>query len=252
MKTLIFDTETSHMVAAVFSLYPESIGHENILQDWFMICAGWRWLGENKTYKVSLLDDPERFHKDPTDDYHVVKTLCDVIGEADMVVAHNGKKFDMKKLKARAFLLGLPPLAPVPVFDTLEVLRREFALSSNRLDSICKQLGYEGKKSTSKGMWLRVLQGNRAAIREMVSYMDRDVTELEKLFLKVRPYSNSRVANANLFNGTTHCCPQCGSGKVHKRGIARSGLQTYQRYQCKCGKWSQGEIIKAVNKIVLR
>src|SRR6185369_1850139 len=98
---LLWDLETSFLQVATFSLYPDSIGHQNILEDWYIISAAWKKLSSSRVSAVSALDDPKRFKKDFKDDYHIVSTLRDVLEDVDIIIGHNQDKFDIKKFQAR-------------------------------------------------------------------------------------------------------------------------------------------------------
>src|SRR5690554_3658658 len=108
-KILIWDVETSEIISAHYGLWGINIRPDRVLHDWFLFCAAWKWYGEKKVHTVSLLDDMKRFNKNRydirdmhIDDYHVVKVLHEVLSEADVLVHHNGDKFDLKKFNARA------------------------------------------------------------------------------------------------------------------------------------------------------
>ena len=236
-KTLLFDIETSHNLAAVFQLYGENnyISPENIWQERFLICASWRWLGEKKIHSVSILDDPKLYKKDPHNDLHVVRSLHDVLSSADVIIGHNSDKFDIKFAEARMLIQGLPPLPPITKIDTLKVAKDRFLFNSNSLDYLGTVLKVGRKKPTTNGLWLRVLNGDESAINEMVKYNKQDVELLERVFTKLRPYIANHT-NRELFGGTG--CPRCGSLKYQSRGIHRAITRIYQRYCCNsCGGW---------------
>lgn len=237
-RVLIYDLETAHNLTAAFQLYGNDyIPHQNIIRERFIICACWRWLGEKKTHAVSILDDPDRFSKDPYDDKHVVKVLHNLISEADVVVAHNGDKFDNKYLQTRALFHKLSPTPPFTSIDTYKIAKQRFNFNSNRLDYIGKFLGLGGKKKTEEGLWLDVLKGNKRAIRKMVDYNKRDVELLEKIFIRLQPFMPNHV-NRELFGGIG--CPRCGSKRFQSRGTHKAITRVYQRFQCqnpKCMGW---------------
>jgi DNA-directed RNA polymerase subunit M/transcription elongation factor TFIIS len=233
-RVVLWDLETSPMVVATYSLYPDSIPHENIIDDWYIICAAWKEVGKDKTYAVSVLDDPKRFKKNVKDDYYVVKTLRDMLEDVDILVAHNNKAFDWRKYQARLIYHKLPPLPKILLVDTLKEVKSVSAFSSNRLDYLCKRLNGEGKIETSKGLWMRVMEGNVKAIKEMVKYNKGDITCLEELYMILRPYMKS---HPNMATPDTCNCPKCNSNKVVKDGIRmRSTGARYQVYKCNgCG-----------------
>ena len=101
-KILFWDLETSYMVVHTFGLFNQNISYDNIIEDSYIICGA--WAGEKGKAKcVSVLDDKQRFKEDNKDDYYVVKQLRDEIEAADIIVAHNGDKFDWKAPHVRAY-----------------------------------------------------------------------------------------------------------------------------------------------------
>lgn len=235
-KILIYDIETSLQLVSVFQLkYNDFIDPDAIYQERHVISVCYKWLGEKKVYSISLLDDPERFAKDPHDDGYVLSEFHKVLSEADCIVAHNGDQFDFKYLKTRMLVHDLPALPPITAIDTYKAAKQQFLFNSNRLDYLGKFLGFGGKKHTSKGLWLRALKGDISAIKEMVAYNKTDVVLLEKIFLKLRPYIQGHL-NRELFGETG--CPRCGSKKVQSRGFHRAITRVYRRWQCQsCSGW---------------
>lgn len=233
MRILFYDIETTHNIVAVFALYGEDyINPDNLLQERYIISAAWKWAGEKKVSSVATTDDRRRYTKNPHDDYHVVKTLYDAVASADVIVAHNGDKFDLRYLATRALAHGLPPLPPVQSIDTLKVAKARFKFNSNRLTYLGKFLGLGEKLDTSKGLWLRVLRGEAAAVKEMVAYNKQDVLLLEAVFNKLKPYVKIRLE----CDGS---CPRCGSERLQSRGVYRTAAKEYQRFRCQdCGGWT--------------
>lgn len=235
-RVILWDLETSHNTVAVFGLtHNDYIQPENILTERFIICGSWKVLGEQKVHSVSILGDQKLFQKDPYSDKHVCEELHEVLSEADCLVAHNGDSFDLKYVKARMLINGLPPLPPITTIDTLTVARRHFNFNANKLDYLGNVLGVGRKKPTTNGLWLEVLKGNKRAIREMVSYNQEDVRLLERVFLKLQPYVQNHLSR-ELFG--KEGCPRCGSNKVQSRGLHRALTRVYRRFQCqKCHGW---------------
>lgn len=235
-RIILWDIETTHNVAAVFRLFGEDyIPHGNLLQERYVVCACWKALGEKKVHSVATIDDKKAFTRDPHNDAFVIRTLHKVLSEADVIVAHNGDKYDIKFFNGRAIAHGLTPLPPIVQIDTFKIAKLKFLFNSNRLDYLGKYLGFEGKLKTEPGLWLRVLKGERAAVREMVTYNKQDVVLLEQVFLKLRPYMPNYF-NRELLGRSG--CPRCGSLKTHSRGVHKALTRNYNRFQCQsCGGW---------------
>lgn len=250
MKICVWDVETNMNIVGSFTLYPESINYENILQEWYIITGCWKFLGQSKIHSISVLDDAKRFTKNHTDDYHVVKALRDMLEDVDVLIHHNGDKFDLKKLNARLIYHKLPPLPKILTVDTLKEVRKIAAFNCNRLDYLCKHLSGQGKIETEKGLWLKVLSGDQKATKNMITYCKGDVERLEELYLRLRPYMKS---HPNVATPETCNCPKCNSNKTKKNGlkIRQTGYR-YQQYQCQncgCNFSDTKNLIKPLSKV---
>lgn len=233
MKILLYDIETAHNLVATFRLFEDFTPPENIIQERYIICASWKWLGEKKTYSASVLDNPTLFKKDPHNDLHVLKELHKVLSEADVIVAHNGDKFDIRFTEGRMLIQGLSPLPPIHKVDTLKVAKKRFLFNSNKLDYLGKILGVGRKLKTTNGLWLKVLSGDEDAIKKMVAYNKGDVELLERVYKKLSPYIRDPH-----HNHSGNQCPRCNSKHTQARGVARNATRVYQRFQCQdCGGW---------------
>jgi DNA polymerase III epsilon subunit-like protein len=60
--------------------------------------------------------------------------------EADLICAHNGDAFDIKKINSRLIVNGFKPPSPFKTIDTLKIARRVFKFDSNKLDNIGRYL----------------------------------------------------------------------------------------------------------------
>jgi hypothetical protein len=236
VKTIFWDIETSLQLVSVFQLGNNDwIDPSSLVTERYIICASWRVEGEEKVNTVSVLDDPKRYKNDPHDDFFVVSTLRDVLAEADCLVGHNSDSFDLPYLNTRIIYHGLKPLPPMSSVDTYKVSKSKFKFNSNKLDYIAKYLKVGKKLSTTPGLWMKVLKGDKNAIKQMIVYNKHDVVILEKVFKKLIPYIPNYL-NRELFGGVG--CPRCGSHKVQSRGYHRAISRVYRRFQCqKCFGW---------------
>lgn len=252
-KIIVYDVETSHNILAAFQLLNKHamIPAENIIQERYMICASWKELGKKQVKAVSVLDDAIRFAADPCDDFHVIKTMRNLLCGADAIIAHYGDKFDIKMLNSRMIFHGFDPLPNIIQIDTYKIAKQKFLFNSNRLDYIGQYLGLGGKIHTSKGLWLRCLNGNKAAIKEMVKYNKQDVQLLEQVYEELAPFAPAKM-NLNIFD--REACPSCGSHLVKKDGHDYTRLNQYQRYRCKaCGHpFRDGKAVKLADGVARR
>ena len=239
-KGLIYDEETSYILGLTFGLYPESIPYSNIVEDWRIHCASWKWAGGIKVYTAVEKDK---------NDYEVVRKLAEAINEADFLISHNGNKFDIKKLNTRLIYHRLPPLPNVPQVDTLKEARAIGAFSSNRLDYLGEYLGVGRKLANAPGLWKDAFFGKKSALEAMRKYNIQDVLLLEEVYEELRPYFKTHP-NFNSIMGTEDNCPRCGSTHLTKRGYNVTKTGRKQRYQCTdCGAWSESSKLEHTTKV---
>jgi len=241
MKTLYWDIETSHMLTLVFSLYPDYIPPDNIVKDWKIFCISYKWKGD-KTY--TELKGNEKT---------ILTKISKVLSNADVIVFHNGDKFDLPKLRTRIIKHGLPPLLPFNrqnSRDTLKLARKYFKFSSNRLDYLGEFLGVGRKISVPKGLWKTALLGKpkdrKAAIDIMSKYCGGDVLLLEKVDNALLEHANTETLSKirERVEGDYHC-DDCNKGPVYRRCRRNVSLGIYWRYRCEaCEKWTRGPLIR--------
>jgi uncharacterized protein YprB with RNaseH-like and TPR domain len=235
-RVLFFDIETSPLVANAWGLWPKMLpgGYQAVLQDRSIISVGWKWRGDKYPSVVSW---------DDGDDSPVVETLHGLLNEADWVVAHNAS-FDVKHSQARMLFRGYPPPAPFKKIDTLGILRRNFKLTSNRLDDVCTSLFGIGKLDTGGlALWQGVMRGEEEALKSMEYYNLRDVELLELLYERIKGWDTSHP-NYNMFASPTDepRCTTCGSTNLREsQKTVKTTVSEFELLQCNdCGHWSRG------------
>ena len=245
-KILFFDIETAPNLGYVWGKYDQNVlDYEH---EWYMLCVSYKWAHEKGTHVVSLIDFPDAYEEDPENDIHVVSALWDLLDEADVVIAHNGDKFDLRKANARFIVHGLGPVSPFKTVDTLKVARRKFMFNSNKLDDLGQTLGLGNKVSTGGySLWAGVMRGDMASWRKMIRYAKQDTVLLVKVYEALKPWMD-RHPNLGVFSGG-HVCPTCGSERVHKRGYYRTQTMVYQRWQCNdCGSYSRSRTSEPLDR----
>jgi hypothetical protein len=238
----------------------------------FMLSFSYRVLGEKKVHRHSLYEFPEyqklkrsfttaisnmerargqKFtdeEKSALGQMYLPKVLhakltqllVNVLDKADVVVAHNGSRFDVRMTNAFALEHGITPPSPCKVVDTLQVARSKFRLNSNRLDAI-GELTDIGRKVDVGGFgtWLGCLRFDVKKWKKMLFYGDGDIVLLEKVYLKLRPWMTNHP-NVNVLSGAPDACPKCGSTHIQSRGTGFTTTRQHSRYQCRaCHGWFQ-------------
>ena len=239
-KILLIDIETAPSRAYIWSLWTEPASTKFLFSDWFMLCWCAKWLDEKKVLSSSLIES-KNYKRDSENDKVLVKKVWHLLDEADIVVGHNVSKFDIPSMNTRFLVHGLTPPSPYKIVDTLLIARRSFNFLSNKLGDLSVFLGL-GKKLETGGfeLWAKCLQGDKQAWKKMVAYCKKDVTLLEKVYLKLRPYG-IRQPNIAVYENTEDLiCTTCGSPNIWQRGSYYTNLCKYKRYSCKdCGSWSR-------------
>lgn len=234
-RILIFDIETAPMEAYVWSMWKNNISQDQLIKDWSILCWAAKWLDGTEI----MTSASWREGNDIRDDRACCIALSALLSEADIVVAHNGDKFDIKKVNTRLLKHGLPEPTPFKSIDTLKIAKSRFAISSNRLDFIGDYLGV-GRKVKHEGfmLWRKVLNGDEQAQEDMLNYNVGDITLLEQVYLKIRGW-DKRNPSINLDFGEPRC-PCCGSKKLTEYGDAYTNVSTFRAVRCdECGKYSR-------------
>lgn len=237
-KMLFFDIETAPNLANVWAHYDQNvIAHE---REWTMLSFAWRWEGEQKVHALSNYHD----FGETTDDTKLCKALWDLFDEADIVIAHNGDKFDIRKANARFAELRLGPPSPFRSIDTRKVAKRYFAFNSNALNDLGQHFGI-GKKVKHPGweMWEGCIKGEQKWWDLMVKYNRQDINLLRDVYMILRPFISNHPNLANY--DPTAVCPTCGAGieHAHQRGKYHNQTTTYQRWHCqKCGSYFRSRV----------
>ena len=173
----------------------------------------------------------------------LLRQLWDILDNASIVIAHNGDKFDVKKINSRFIKYDMTPPSPYKTVDTLKVARKHFGFTSNRLDDLGEFMGVGRKQNTPKNLWLQCINGDTKAYKILEKYNEKDVRLLEKIYYRLLPW----IDNHPPLGGDADSpmvCPNCGSEHLQRRGTARNKTREYQRYQCiACGTWSRGELL---------
>lgn len=240
-KILLYDLETTPILAYVWGMWEQNV--LEVVEDPYILCFSYKWLGEEETHVVSLRDFPN-YKRNKKTDKNLVKKLHELLDEADIVIGQNSDRFDNKWSNKQFVKHGLDPVSPFRSIDTLKIARKHFRFDSNSLDRLGAFLGVGRKvKHEGKDLWLNVMKGDDDAWDRMIEYAKQDVVLLEKVYYKLRPYMSTHP-NLNIYNEDvkTIRCPICQSTKVQKRGTEAKGRYSIaQRYKCQnCGKWGQG------------
>jgi len=238
-KILFFDIETAPNLAWTWGKYFQHGGSViEIAKEWELLSVAWKWQGDSK---VSCVTREGR-----SSDKNVAKKLHDLFSEADILVAHNGDEFDIKKAKARFIANGLPPTPMVASVDTRKAAKKHFAFTSNSLNDLGVFLKL-GKKAKHNGFdtWKGCIADKPSAWALMEKYNKKDVVLLEKVYEALAPWMH-RHPNTALMSANEGC-PVCGNSSVQRRGFNYSYSSKSQRWHCQnCGNWFSTTVSKKI------
>ena len=194
---------------------------------------------------INLWDVSDRWDTDRYDDSALVHIIYDTLFDADEIVTHNGKRFDLRVLNTRLAYYKLPPLPKIHHVDTKQIVKSHLSLYSNSLAEVAKFYGLEDKMSISNkwGLWERIAFGEETAadLKLMSEYCKQDVDVLEQIYKVTRPFHGNQSVNKNvILNPDNPVCPTCGSDHLVSNGWRINAGAAYQRMQCmSCGSWSK-------------
>lgn len=239
-RVLVFDIETTPFIGYTWGKW--NVNVIQFVEDWHVLCFAYKWLGEDDIHVVAQPDFARDYRRNRRNDFKVVRELWKLLNEADVVIAHNGDKFDIKKVNARFAVHKLGRPAPFISIDTLKVARRNFAFGSNSLNDLGKFLDLGHKlPHTGFDLWLGCMAGNPESWKLMKRYNVQDVRLLEALYYRLRDEGwIVNHPNMALHAGVEHLCPVCLSDDLQRRGLKYSKSLTYQQWQCNnCGSYSR-------------
>lgn len=222
-KILFLDIETFPNLAYVWGVWQQDVIAKK--DSWSIAC-----------YAYAFDDRPVLWVKG--DEAAMMHHMASILDQADIVVAHNGDEFDVKRVNARLLYHGIKPPSPYKTVDTLKVLKKHFHLDSNKLADVGPYLGL-GKKRDTGGfkLWLGCLSNDTKSWAAMNKYNVQDVVLLRKVYKKLLPWISNHPT-VGIYMGA-FVCPKCGSSYLRQKGFRHNKTTVTKRFLCmKCGGWS--------------
>ena len=250
MKTFAFDIELARNTTKTFGGKYE-VDVAEFVEYGYMLSFAYKELGSRRVHTVAL-PDFSTYSKDKTDDSLLAKELHKLFDTSDVLIAHNGARFDVPVANARFIYHGLTPPSSYQLIDTLRIARGVFRFPSNSLDDLADYLGMEGTLETAgKSLWKRCEEGDPKAWKLMTKYNAQDVVVLENVYNKLSPWAKN-LPNATNFEEEDYLCtrPGCGSSNIQMRGWAYSTAGRKRQWQCQeCGKWCFSKHLEVLSEL---
>lgn len=250
-KVLLFDVETSPMRAFVWNRWNQNISLDATISEWFMLCWSAKWLYSDDVISAKLTSEEAL----DEDDSRIVRQLWELINEADVVCAYNGKKADVKWMNSRFIVHNLLPPKPYFIVDPCEVAKKSFGFSSNKLDALAGYFDIPHKLETSFELWRDAINGDEGALDYMSFYCNKDLDILEQVYLRMRPWIAGHPNFGNLLSSEVPICSICASKELEliPNKYYYTSIGKYELFRCKdCGAVSRGRVNlnKGINNIV--
>ncbi len=234
LKVLTFDLETSYMKAdMIWRCGEQYITHGQLVMGFHyvkVIVITYKWLHEKKVHALTW-DKNQNCDK-------IVEQFDKVLQQADIVIGQNHESFDLKHLNTQRMMNDLPPLEGWNKLteDTKKMIKRFFNLPSAALDYLSKHvIKTKGKIKMEGDDWRDIQEGApeiaAKKLKKMVSYGKKDVTDTEKVFLKVFLYCKPKTNMATVV-GKDLACMRCGGMDLRTLRKSYSATQVFQQYRC--------------------
>lgn len=269
-KRIVFlDIERIGMFAQLYSFYPKFVSPSCFLsKQSFTLSFAWIALDAHEK-EIQYRDIQGTFEPDHIKDlivngkipnnYELVKEMWHVLDDADVIIGHNVKKFDVKCIRAEFLRHGLGEPSPFKQIDTLTSARSYFKFDSNSLAWLTDMFNVEFKKIAHEEMqgaelFLNCLFDDAKAWRLNEEYNKYDVLSNRELFFKLQPYC--KLINLDVLHRENENVCFCGSKDFTKveGKYYTTNTNYYQVWKCdKCGSnYHDGKGLKDKDKQIMR
>lgn len=229
-RTLYYDIETTLAKSYHWGQWKQNLSVKQQIQESHMLSHAWAW-NDGEVFS-SVLTPKEVLSQD---DERIVYECWSLLDNCDVVVAHNGKRFDIKKVNGYFLKYGLPKPSSYKIIDTLEIAKKNFNLPFKSLEYLAKFLGVELKQD-SGGIqtWIDCDRGCPEALETMRYYNEGDIVSLRDIHKRMKGWDNNGV-NVALYNEEHDAlCTHCGSDDVQvlTDKFAYTPQRKYQLLRC--------------------
>ncbi len=250
-RIAVTDIETSPISALIWRLGDQTVTLDQIEEDWSILSFCWKWLGEKgHIYK----DTGGRGPSKTRDDRCLMKPLWELLDEADIVIAQNGRQFDIKKINARMIIHGYKPYSPIKIVDTLEAAKKHFGFTSNKLQYLAEKLAKTKKDRHNDfpglELWRECLKDNPKAWKSMRTYNPVDVISTSQVYETMLPWISNHPNVAAWIQDEKPRCTHCGSTKLQRKGHSYTQAGVYPRWRCNdCSAPLRGRMVEMERKV---
>lgn len=249
VKPLFYDIETSLAKSYHWGQWGQNLSQKQKIQESHLLSHAWAFGDED--VKGSILTQKEMLDHDPE---RLVLEAWSLLDNCSVLVAHNAKRYDVRKVNAYFLQYGLPPTSPYKVIDTLQIAKSKFNLPFNSLSYLAEFLGVQQKIDTGGiDLWVRCDKGDQEALDEMLQYNIGDIHTLRDVYNRLIGWDNNGV-DMSVYSDHGCVCTNCASDNIVsvEGKFAYTAKRKYALYKCKgCGANLRGTKSEGVvNKLV--
>lgn len=243
---LAYDLECAPALAWTYDLWPKFIGIDQVVEHPRVISFAAQFKQGDRLKPMVFKSEYHHSRQE------MLETLWEMQDQADYVMGWNSQGFDDPYSMGEFALEGMGrPSHFVPV-DLMRVEKKHFRLLSRKLDYAAIRFLKDRKDPVNAlKAWLEIKEAERA-VEQATTREGRLTAEkrLRAIWNKFGRYNRKDVSllwdvldqflpwvdnlNFNLFQeeGSPLVCAKCGSTDLHKRGVYRTGVSTFQVYRC--------------------
>jgi len=238
---LFYDIETTPMRIWTFSLGKTILSHKQIVKGdkLDIICICYKWAHQSKPHKLHW-----GYYKQ--DSKKMIEDFDKIIKKADVAIAQNGDRFDVRHINTQRMLHDLPPMPDwrLRTDDLLKQMRKYFYFPSYSLDYVSKLLLGQGKVKMELEDWTDILEKkDKKKFNKMIDYCAKDVTDMEKIWNRLKSHIIPKF-NYSAYQGIMSC-RVCGSEQVKKHGSRTQGKTRYIKFECLEHKGYAGQLTES-------
>lgn len=231
LRVLSLDIETLPILGYSWGVWNQNIYSTQIVKDWSLLSYSAKWLGTDKVIS-EVLSPKETMTRN---DKRITTSIWKLLEEAVIVVTHNGKRFDIRKINTRFWKYRLHKPSSYKVIDTLVAAKQVFGLTYNSMDFIAKFIDADEKLDTNFGLWTACDRGDIDALQEMREYNEQDVITQEQIYLEMREWIPNHP-DLGVYQNLENVCPVCISTNYKEIGLYTANKLQYEEFRCgNCG-----------------
>jgi len=234
LRTIVLDIEISPHLTYTYDTYEADV--VKMVKPQFLLSFAYKELGSKKVTVVALPDFKNHYKRKPHSDQLLCKELARVLSDAQVVIGHNFRKFDMRKINARFLYWGMKSPPQVQIIDTLLLYRKVADCPGNSMAKLSSFFGLDEQKlHFGIDDWIKCIDGDMDTWKREKEYQVRDINVNEQLYYRLRSYIPN---HPHLHPDTSKVvCHACRSNRLRPKGYRyypRGGRK--RRFMCRdCG-----------------